>query len=70
MTSRTNDAKDEAQHRYHAAFEDHATAEQLAALWGQTEEAATHRIALEIALRCGDQEVHAEPFVKPSGLNG
>jgi hypothetical protein len=56
--------KAEAQHLYHEAFERHATAEQLAAFWGQPDEAATHRVALEIALRCGDEEVHAKPLVK------
>ena len=51
-----------AREAYTEAFEVHATAEQLAAFWGEPDEAETHRIALRIALDRGDEELNAQPL--------
>lgn len=55
-------AMEAAREMYTAAFETHAVAEQLAAFWGEPDEAGTHRLALRIALDRGDEELSATPF--------
>lgn len=55
-------AVNEARDQYDAAFEIHATAEQLAAFWAEASEAKTHRDALQVILQRGDEELNAEPL--------
>jgi hypothetical protein len=55
-------AVNEARDQYDAAFEVHATAEQLAAFWGEGPEAKTHRDALQMILQRGDEELNAQPL--------
>lgn len=57
-------AKASAKSQYDEAFEIHATAEQLAAFWGEPDEAGTHRTAVQLLLERGEQEVNAKPFVE------
>jgi hypothetical protein len=57
-------AQAEAERRYWDAFETHAEAEQIAVAWSQFSEAQTHRLALEMVLQRGDEEINIRSGLK------
>jgi hypothetical protein len=52
-----------ARRAYDDAFEQHATAEQLAVFHGDTESAIRERDAINIVLMRGDEELNAKPLI-------